>query len=175
VAVDPELVEHHPLVTSRALLTGKVRPLPSTAGTCAATGSLGSGPLDTLMSVAEALFSTYDGAPPPERIAWLRGELSDFMSRSTRTGRALFTLAAIVISIVAPLRVGSLPPFRRMSLKQRVHALQKFETSKLAPLLIAVRAIVCLIYYEHPDAVHALGFDAKGPAAGKLYQPEGQQ
>jgi len=171
VTVDPERVEHHPLVASRALLSGNVRPLPSPLGTRASSGALGSGTLDTLMSVAEALFSSDAGAPPAERITWLRSELSDFMGRGTFTGRALFTIAAFAISLFAPLRVGRLPPFRRMPLGKRVHALQVFEASRLSPLLIAVRAILCLLYYEHPDAVVALGFDATGPEAGKLYEP----
>lgn len=171
MSVDPKHVEHHPLVASSALLSGKTRPLPSPVGTLAISGALGNGTLDTLMSVAEALFSTSAGAPPAERIAWLRGELKDFMGRGTFTGRTLFTVAALVISLVAPLRVGSLPPFRRMPLGKRVQALALFEASKLSPLLIAVRAILCLLYYEHPDSVHALGFDATGPEAGKLYEP----
>lgn len=172
MSVDPERAEHHPLVASRALLAGRVRPLPSAAGMRAPTGGLSRGTLDTLMSIADALFSTDAGAPPAERIQWLRGELSDFMARGTLTGRALFTLAAFVISVVAPLRIGALPPFRRLSLTKRVHALQLFEASRLSGLLIAVRALICLMYYEHPDAARGLRLDLNGPPDGKLYVPE---
>jgi hypothetical protein len=146
--------------------------LPSSSGVAARNGSLGRGTLDTLMAVADALFSTERGSPPAERIAFLRHELSDFMARSTRTGRALFTLAALAMSIVAPLSIGKMPPLRRLSLSDRVRALQRFEASTLAPLLLAVRALMCLIYYEHPDALRELGVDSAGPAEGKLYTPE---
>lgn len=172
VAVDPEQVSHHPLVASRALLTGKVRALPSAVGVRAPTSSLSKGTLDTLMSVADALFSGDAGPPPAERIAWLRAELSDFMSRSTFAGRALFTLAGFVIGWLLPLSIQSAPPFRRLSLSQRVAALTKMESGRAAPLLIAVRALMCLMYYEHPDAGLELGVDTKGPAAGALYEAE---
>jgi len=155
----------HPLVATRALLEGRARPLPGAAGVREPTGRMGAGTLDILMAIAEALFSVADEPPPAERIAWLRQEFSDFMSRASMQGRLLFTLAARIVSIAAPLLIGKLPGLTRLSVAERVRALTRLERRPLAPLLIALRAILCLIYYEHPDVASEVDLGVSGPGS----------
>ena len=52
-------------------------------------------------------------------------------------------------------------PFSTLSFDDRVRALRVFERRKVGRLLIPVRAILCLIYYEHPDAAQNLGIATK--------------
>jgi hypothetical protein len=120
------------------------------------------------MCIAEALFSTGGAPPPPERIAWLRGEMEDFLGCASRIGRALFVLGSLFVTWWAPVLVGALPPLSHLPFARRVHALERFESRRVAPVLIALRAILCMLYYEHPDAAAEVGIDPSGPPSGKL-------
>ncbi len=161
----------HPLVATRALLERRARAFPSDVGVRQATGEASPRALDRLMLISEALFSK-DGTPPaPERIAWLRAEVGDFLSRASPLGRLLFVLGSLVVCWLAPLFVGALPPLARLPFARRVEALERFETRRVAPVLIALRAILCLLYYEHPDAAREVGIDPGGPAGGKFLDP----
>jgi len=48
---------------------------------------------------------------------------------------------------------------RALPLGDRSHALEKMESSRFALPLLAVKAMLCIIYYEHPDAAREIGFD----------------
>lgn len=169
-ATAPDLPhDGHPLVATRALLEGRARAYPSDVGARRPTGEANSRALDRLMLIAEALFSRDASPPPAARIAWLRGEMGDFLSRAAPLGRLLFVMGSLVVSLWAPVLVGSLPPLSRLSFARRVQALTKFESRRVAPVLIALRAILCLLYYEHPDAAQDVGIDASGPPGGKLF------
>lgn len=120
---------------------------------------LGSRALRTTRALAEALFATRDGAPPAERIDWLSEELDDFFARAGTKSRWLFLVSLFTVSVVAPLLVGRLSPLRSLPLDLRTRALEKMERGSFALPLLAVKAMLCVIYYEHPDAARAMGFD----------------
>lgn len=149
--------EPHPLVALPRPVRPGTLPLPSKAGEAPKTGALSRATLETTRAVAEALFSYQDSAPPSERLDWVMDEYADFMARTTGRGRLLFFAAATTVSVVAPLLRRRLPPFRKLTLPERVRALRAFEASPLGGVLIALRAILCLIYYEHPDAARDAG------------------
>jgi hypothetical protein len=140
----------HPLVATPTVLREGNR-LPSAAGAARPSGAPGNRSVETMMAIAEAVFSTADGAPPADRIGWLRREYVDFMSRASGRGRFYFFSGALVVSIVAPLMIGKLRRFRKLSLEDRISALRRFEAHALGSILIALRAILCLIWYEHPE------------------------
>lgn len=122
--------------------------------------------LRTLRSVAEAIFSTDDGPPPRDRMDWLLGDAEDFLSRVGSQTRWVMRLSLLAISVVAPLLVVRLPPFRSLALRERARALTRLERSKFSAPLLAVKALVTLLYYEHPDAAREVGFD--GGCGGAL-------
>jgi hypothetical protein len=155
---------HHPLVATRALLEGRVGRLPGPAAERAPGGRLPRFALNAMLYVAEALFSVRGEAPPPERMRWLGAELDDFMARASGAGRFQFAVASALVSVIAPLLVGRLPGLGGLPIARRVHALERLEETAAAPLLIALRAILCLIYYEHPDAAREVGIGVEGPA-----------
>lgn len=165
--VDRESLEAaHPLVATRALVEGRARPLPSPVGERRPNGALGRRTLETLIAVGEALFSKGGAPPPQERMAFLRSETADYMARGGPLLRLQITIAALVVSVVAPLYLGRLGTTRGLPLERRVRALSSMEHGAGAPLLIAVRALLCMIYYEHPDAAADASLPRTGPRDG---------
>jgi hypothetical protein len=152
----PRPPDTHPLIaTPKVLREGNQ--LPSREGAHPPTGRVSRRSLDTMMSIAEALFSV-DGSPPPaERMAYLRREYDDFMSRASARGRFYFAAGGLVVSIAAPLLLGAARSLRSLPLDRRIAALERFESSPIGSILIALRAILCLIYYEHPDSAKDAG------------------
>lgn len=151
--------EPHPLVA----LPQPVRPgaidLPQACGQAPQTGALSQSTLQTTQAIAEALFSNEGQAPPAERLQWLMDEYADFMSRANGRGRLMFTAAAWAISIAAPVMGRRWPPYRKLGLAERITCLQALDASPLSPLLLALKAILCMIYYEHPDPARAAGMN----------------
>jgi hypothetical protein len=117
------------------------------------------GTLVTLRAVAEALFATTAGPPSAERIDWLLLEIEDFLARAGPRTRFVLGLAVFAVNLLAPLLVLRFTSLRRLPLAQRVHALRNLENSPLAAPLFAVKALLSLIYYEHPEAAREVGFD----------------
>jgi hypothetical protein len=124
------------------------------------------GTLVTLRAVAEALFATSAGPPSAERIDWLLLEIEDFLARAGPRTRFVLGLAVFAVNLLAPLLVLRFISLRRLPLAHRVHALRNLENSPLAAPLFAVKALLYLIYYEHPEAAREVGFDGAclGPA-----------
>jgi hypothetical protein len=112
-----------------------------------------------LVSIGEAVFMTSAGAPPPERLGWLAGELEDFLARAGFRTRWLLRLAVLAVSVLAPLAAGRMPPIHRLALRERARALTLLERSRMGAPVLAVKALLCVLYYEHPDAAREIGFD----------------
>jgi hypothetical protein len=117
--------------------------------------------ITAVRAVAEAVFSTDAGPPPPARLDWLCVELADFLSRAGARTRLMLRLALLAVSLVAPLLAGRLPPLRRLSLSERIRALTLLEQSPFGAPVLAVKALLCVLYYEHPDAAREIGFDSE--------------
>lgn len=106
---------------------------------------------------SEALFSTDEGPPPPERIDWMIRELDDLLVHAGWRSAGFYKLALLAVSLLAPLFVGSLRPLWRLPVETRVQALTRMERSRLASVVLAAKSMVCIIYYEHPDARREIG------------------
>jgi hypothetical protein len=161
VAPDPAVEAHapspHPLVALPRARDRRAPRLPGATGERRPTGALPRRTVDALMAMLEALVSDDGVAPPAERLDWTREELEDFFSRADARGRLMFRLGALVVSTAAPLMIGARPPLARLPLSRRVEALQRLEASPLASVFMGLRAVLCLIYYEHPDAAAEIG------------------
>ncbi len=114
-----------------------------------------------LFHIAEALFTTAQGPPPETRLNWLCLEMRDFLSRAGGKARLLFKVALFLGTWMAPLWVFRLPPLSLLSRERRIEALDRLEASAVGTPLFALKAIVSLVYYEHPDAARELGFDGR--------------
>jgi MFS family permease len=108
-------------------------------------------------AIAEAVFSSEAGAPPAERIDWLASELGHFVHRAGWRSGGFYQLGLLLIAFVAPLLILRPVPVWRLSPEDRVRALQRMER-RFASLVLPVKAILCIIYYEHPDAARETGY-----------------
>jgi hypothetical protein len=110
--------------------------------------------------VAEAVFLTDDGPPPPDRLDWLSREVEDFLARAGARSRLVVGLALFAIGVLAPLLSLRFVSLARMSVRERARVLSRLEHTFGAPVL-AVKAMLCLLYYEHPDVARSVGFDGQ--------------
>jgi hypothetical protein len=57
----------------------------------------------------------------------------------------------------SPPLIGRLPPLSRLPVAERCAALEKLEHTPLGLPLLAVKAMLCILYYEHPDSLRDMG------------------
>jgi hypothetical protein len=112
-----------------------------------------------LRGIAEAVFSTHAGGPPADRIDWVMLEIEDLLARAGPQTRFVIRAATLAVTLLAPLSAMRLRPLYRLPLRERVRALVRFERTRFGAPLLAVKALMCLVYYEHPDASRDVGFD----------------
>lgn len=117
-----------------------------------------------VIAVCEALFATREGSPPYDRLVWVWTHIYDFSERVGGLGVFAFRLSLFFLTWVAPLFVFSLPPLRRLSVERRIEALERFERSPLGITFYALKAMLCMMYFEHPDAAKEVRFDGQGRA-----------
>lgn len=121
-------------------------------------------------AVAEALFLTEEGPPPADRLDWLEREVEDFLARAGARSRFVVGLALFAVVFLAPLLSWRFVAFSSLAVHERARVLGHLEDTFGAPVL-AVKAMLCVLYYEHPDAARFVGFDGeclKDAAPAKL-------
>lgn len=111
------------------------------------------------LALAEALFSTPEGPPPSERLGWLIDDLDHFMAHAGPRARLAYGLCLRAISWIAPLLVGRPGSLAGLDLPLRIKALERFERSPVALTFFGAKTILCILYYEHPEAARAAGVD----------------
>lgn len=114
----------------------------------------------TTRAIAEAFYATAAGPPPDDRLDWLVDEMDDLVTRSGRRARFFIGLLLFAVSVLAPLFVRKLPPLRSLSRADRARALGAMERSPFGLAIFGVKAPLSIVYYEHPDAARAVGYDA---------------
>lgn len=117
------------------------------------------GSADGVRAIAEAMFASASGPPPAERIDWLVADYLDFVRAAGVRPRLLLGSALRAVTWVAPLAVGRRPPLGRLGVADRCRALERTEGSALGLAVLALEAILCIIYFEHPDAQRDIGVD----------------
>ena len=100
--------------------------------------------------VSEALFSADGEAPNEERLAWLVDDFGDFYARSHGNARLILRMSLFVLTWIAPLFAFVPMPLGSLSIRRRVIALERLEASPLAPAALAVKAMLCILWFEHP-------------------------
>ncbi len=110
-----------------------------------------------LRAFAEALFSTAEGPPPAARLDWLMAEMEDYLDAAGPAARFVFTLALTVVAWVSPLFIGAFPTLARLEVADRVRALTRMEESFASAPILAVKAFLCVVYYEHPEVQRECG------------------
>ncbi len=113
-------------------------------------------------ALAEALWSR-DGksAPSRERLAYFEDDLSDFVGHLNPRARLLFLACLGTITWIAPLLAGRLGRFGSLSIEERIRVIHALEKSPASLALIAVKAIVSIVWFEHPDTAREIGWDQR--------------
>jgi len=104
----------------------------------------------TARVVAEALFSPDGSMPDDERLTFIERDFGDFYARAQGNARLILRLSLFVLMWIAPLLVFRPGPLSGLSISQRAHALERLEGSPLAPAALAVKAMLCILWFEHP-------------------------
>ncbi len=129
--------------------------------------------LVTLRAFAEALFAHDDTPPPAARVDWVMTEMEDYLVRAGSRARLVFRLSLFAVSAAAPCFVGSLLPLHRLDVPRRVRALRAMEESVASAPILAVKAFLCVVWYEHPEAQAGVGYQGFG-RSGLLAAPGGR-
>ena len=109
--------------------------------------------------VAEAMFHRDEAAVPADRLNWLSEDFVDFLEQAGPRAELIVGGALHLATWVAPLAVGKRPPLSRLSIQDRIAALERLEKTPAGMPLLALKAILCTIYYEHADSQAEIGID----------------
>jgi hypothetical protein len=116
-------------------------------------------------AVAEALFADENGPPPAERLDWLCRDFEDFVEHAGPRSELIFGAALTIATWAAPLAIGRRPPLERLSLEDRCVALERTEATAAGLPMLALKAMLCFMYFEHPDARADIGVDDGCPGS----------
>lgn len=117
------------------------------------------------IALAEVLFATREGPPPADRLAWLADELDDFVRRAGAQARLSMRLCLLAVAWMAPLLMRRLGGFAAMPHGARREGVERMEASPLGIPFFGAKAILCVIWYEHPENARHAGYDAQCLAA----------
>lgn len=117
-----------------------------------------SGQRATTRVLIETLFATDEGSPPNGRVEWVLAEAEDLIRHSGPKLRLIFGLLLFFLNRIGPLLSLRFPSLGRLPLGERIELLTKMEHGIAAGPLLAVRALLAIVYYEHPDAANLIGF-----------------
>jgi len=109
-------------------------------------------------AVAEVLFVTGEGPPPPERLDWLCSELDSFAAQAGSRPRMLIQLCLWVVWWIGPLLAFKLGTFGRLDAAGRTTALEKLEAGPLGLAVVGLKTILCMIWFEHLEVSRRVGF-----------------
>lgn len=100
---------------------------------------------------AEALFTTSAGPPEASRIDWLVEDFGRFLAAATPRARLVMRLCLFASTWLAPLFVLRPVPLSWLPLPKRIEALERLEASFLGPAALAPKAMLCMLWLEHPE------------------------
>lgn len=111
--------------------------------------------------VAEALFAyevheayeAYGEGAEKARFDWLEEDFTAFYGHSQGRARLVLSVALLALAWIAPLFVFRFGPLWRLPVALRTEALERIESSPLAPTALAAKAILCILWFEHPETM----------------------
>ncbi len=111
-----------------------------------------------MRALAKGLFDTGAGIPE-QRLDWMLQDADAFLSAAGPKTGALFVGVMAALESM-PVLLGEGPRrFSRLSPPARARYLERLERSRLSALIALPKAVLGLVYYEHPDAAAETGYD----------------
>lgn len=89
---------------------------------------------------------------------WLIEDLGDFAGRAGPKTRTFFLLTLMLVEFL-PLFFGFFGRMSRLPIEKRLAYLEKLDHSAIAAVIALPKALLGLIYYEHPEALLETGYD----------------
>lgn len=148
------------MTASRAIVRGQLEPrtpLRREDGGAVVSPSV----MSRLRLLTEAIFGDLGGPPPPARVDWVVAEVEDVLAHAGPQMRLTMAAATLAIVWTAPLCIGRLGSLGALPFRERVRAVGALEASGLGGPVLAVKALLCILYYEHTDAAAEVGFDGE--------------
>lgn len=128
----------------------------------------------TARAVAESLFSAPDRIAPPSRLDWVAAEVEDIAFHAGPRGLLIMRLVAFALALVAPLFVRRLGHVADLPLPTRTVALERMEHSFAAPLVMALKAVLCTVWYELPEVAAAVAWTGYSTGRVDRVDPAGK-
>lgn len=113
-----------------------------------------------MREIARTLVDAGDGVPEG-RLDFLVEDLRDFVSHFNVITRWVTRFAVIFVQLCPLLIIGRLSRFTKLDPEERLRCLETLENGPFGLSLVALKTFICLIYFEHPDALKETGFDGK--------------
>ncbi len=108
-------------------------------------------------ALAEALFTPEASAADAARIAWLVDELDDLCAHGGDQPRRVLVASLAAIDAAPPVVLGRLASFRALSIPDRVRLLERLERTGLGLALLGAKAMLSIVWHEHPESEHEIG------------------
>ena len=115
-----------------------------------------------LHAVAEALFESDTGPAQPRRVRWVLDDIDHFLMTVGGKSQLVIRASIEVVGRLGPLAVGSLAPFHTLSLERRRLALRRIERSPAGLTIFALKTLLSLHWFEHPDTISELDLGHRG-------------
>lgn len=112
-------------------------------------------------SLAATLFDDGSGVPS-ERLDFAMAELCGYASRVGKLTRVALSFALTVLQFAPFLLFGVFRRFTSGSVELRRRCLRKLEPTRLGLILVLLKTVLSMVYFEHPDALASTGYDAEG-------------
>jgi hypothetical protein len=114
--------------------------------------------MEPLVALALALFDRGPGIPA-DRLEWALRDIESFLEHAGPRTSFLFGLAVTALEWLPLVFIGRPSRMSRLQADLRLRYLQAVDRSALAGALLLPKAILSLVYFEHPDAVRETGYD----------------
>src|SRR5262245_50579744 len=124
--------------------------------------SLNNRQISVARAVCGGFFDDGSGSLPPERLDFATKELRRVIGRAGWQTRIAFRFACLVIQFAPLLLLGRLKRFARLDVAARQAVLRRLERSRLGLVVVLLKTTLCMVYFEHPDALSETGYDAQG-------------
>lgn len=111
-------------------------------------------------ALCQCIFDRGHGIPP-DRMSFALVDVDDFTRRAGPKTRFAFLASLLLLQWIWPLAFGFFGRFSALPISRRLDLLEKIEATALAPMLVLPKAMLCLVFFEHPDALKEIGYDGR--------------
>jgi hypothetical protein len=113
-----------------------------------------------LGALARGLYDRGEGVPE-ERLEWAVRDLASFLAHAGPRTTFLLALTTLAVEWLPIFFIGRFARLSRLPPDARARYLEKLDASRLSIALVLPKALLGLVYYEHPDAVRETGYDGQ--------------